>query len=73
LISRKARETGCHDNGGNANLPTGPSQAMIAAANTVLPATEPYRVFDARSISRRMRHEIVYEALEQLPPGATFR
>jgi uncharacterized protein (DUF2249 family) len=36
-------------------------------------AVEPYRVFDARSISRRLRHEIVYEALDALPQGETFR
>jgi uncharacterized protein (DUF2249 family) len=42
--------------------------------NTAPPeAIEPHRVFDARSVSRRLRHEIVYDALDKLPPGATFR
>jgi uncharacterized protein (DUF2249 family) len=34
---------------------------------------QPRRVFDARSVSRRLRHQIVYEALEQLAPGDTLR
>ena len=36
-------------------------------------ATAPFRVFDARSVSRRLRHQIVYDALDTMPPGASLR
>jgi uncharacterized protein (DUF2249 family) len=74
LISRNSCRAGCNDNGGRA---TGPS-SVVAAAMTVIaqPArdiAEPSRVFDARSVSRRLRHQIVYEALDSMPRGATLR
>ncbi len=47
--------------------------AMTVAYRLATETAEPLRVFDARSVSRRLRHEIVYEALDKLPPGATFR
>ena len=50
-----------------------PSSAMTVAYHTAPETTEPFRVFDARSVSRRLRHEVVYEALDELPAGATFR
>jgi uncharacterized protein (DUF2249 family) len=46
---------------------------MTVVEPAVRDATEPYRVFDARSVSRRLRHQLVYEALDALPAGATFR
>jgi uncharacterized protein (DUF2249 family) len=45
----------------------------MTAATATPHAAEPVRVFDARSISRRLRHQLVYDALEQLPPHATLR
>jgi uncharacterized protein (DUF2249 family) len=33
----------------------------------------PLRTFDARCISGRMRHDVVCEAMEDLPSGGTFR
>jgi len=46
---------------------------MTVAHKPAPELAEPYRVFDARSVSRRLRHEIVYEALDKLPAGQTFR
>ncbi len=46
---------------------------MTVARKSAPEVAEPYRVFDARSVSRRLRHEIVYEALDKLPAGKTFR
>ncbi|MBK7791774.1 MAG: DUF2249 domain-containing protein [Betaproteobacteria bacterium] len=40
-----------------------------SAANGDAPA----QTLDARSLSEHLRHELVCEALEQLPSGATFR
>ena len=45
----------------------------VAERTDVRDTTEPFRVFDARSVSRRLRHQVVYDALDTLPPGATFR
>ncbi len=33
----------------------------------------PHQTLDARSLSEHLRHELVCEALENLPSGATFR
>jgi len=72
LISRKAAARRWNDNGGSQ-----PARRVAIFAMTVAHKTadvaEPFRVFDARSVSRRMRHEVVYDALDKLPPGATFR
>jgi uncharacterized protein (DUF2249 family) len=46
---------------------------MTVARHPAPEVVEPYRVFDARSVSRRLRHEIVYDALDHLPAGETFR
>jgi uncharacterized protein (DUF2249 family) len=35
--------------------------------------SEPRRTFDARSVSRRMRHDIVYKALDAMPAGEALR
>jgi uncharacterized protein (DUF2249 family) len=47
--------------------------AMQTASLSAERATAPLRTFDARCISGRMRHEVVYEAMEALPSGGTFR
>jgi uncharacterized protein (DUF2249 family) len=36
-------------------------------------AMAPLQTLDARSLSEHLRHELVCEALEKLPSGATFR
>ena len=46
---------------------------MNAALKTAPDVAQPFRVFDARSVSRRSRHEIVYDALEKMPAGETLR
>jgi uncharacterized protein (DUF2249 family) len=35
--------------------------------------TAPLQTFDARCLSGRVRHEVVCEAMENLPSGGTFR
>ena len=46
---------------------------MTIAYKPAATEAQPLRVFDARSVSRRLRHQVVYEALDKLPSGATFR
>lgn len=36
-------------------------------------ARTPLRTFDARCLSGRVRHQVVCEAMEDLPSGGTFR
>ena len=47
--------------------------AMTVIEPPVRDVAEPLRVFDARSVSRRLRHTIVYEALDTMPRGALLR
>jgi uncharacterized protein (DUF2249 family) len=47
--------------------------AMQTASLSAERTTAPLQTFDARCISGRMRHEVVCEAMENLPSGGTFR
>jgi uncharacterized protein (DUF2249 family) len=73
LISRKAADRDCHHNGVRATGPRSVIRTMNVVLKTAPDTDQALRVFDARSVSRRSRHEIVYDALEQLPEGGTLR